>query len=260
MAFDMEKFNLLISKSEFDFKFLYFDSIGSTNDYAKTHTLDDESKTTVIISSSQTNGRGRIRREFISEKDKGIYFSIVKHGLKNCQIDMLTVAAAVCVCEAIEEECDVRLSIKWVNDILLDDKKICGILTENVFDNKTKNIDLSIIGIGINLFGKVDEKIQNIASSIEALTNKKISAENVVFNTVCGLERFFLNQNKEDVINKYRERCITVGRDVLVNDFTTTYQAKAIEVDDDGSLVVEFNEKKLHINSGEVSVLPLKSK
>ena len=253
MAFDEKLFGHLIKNSDFEFDHLYFKSIDSTNEYAKRHDFD---KTTVIISSEQYKGKGRLGRQFISEKDKGVYFSIVEYGLTHKQISMLTIAAGVCVCEVLEEECKKDFSIKWVNDILFDGKKVCGILVENTVDESTKSMQKSVIGIGINLYKNVDESICDIASSVEYMTSKKLLGERVVFKIVNKLEQFLKKNDKANILDIYRKKCITCNRDVIVNTFSKVYPAFALGIDDEGHLLVEAQGRTFALNSGEVSVLP----
>lgn len=256
MAFNTEIFQKLKDNGSYDFDFLYFEEIDSTNDFAKKAQYDKCGKVKVIISSYQSRGKGRLGRRFISKKDKGIYFSVITSNLDEDHISLLTVAAAVCVCETLERETGDKFDIKWVNDILYENKKICGILTENAIDTSTGTFERSIVGIGVNLYGTIDSELKNIASTVEEMTGKTVSCEKTVFDIVCGLTNYFSCTDTRKYLEKYRQRCTTLGKRITVNNVNEKYSAKAIEIDEQGRLVVETNGRISALNSGEVSVLP----
>ena len=128
-----------------------YKTIGSTNQVAKKMAIDGEAQGTVIISEEQTQGRGRMGRSFFSPAKSGIYMSLIlRPNVYAHEAVLVTTAASVGVCRAIEKVTDKNPQIKWVNDIFLDDKKICGILTEAVTNFETGLVECVIIGIGLN--------------------------------------------------------------------------------------------------------------
>lgn len=254
MAFDTDKFENLIKNSGEDVSFDYFEQIDSTNVYAKTADLKN-SFFNVIISSCQTNGKGRMGRSFISKKDTGIYFSVIVNGFEYEYISLLTVISAVCVIKALEKETGEDFKVKWVNDILYKDKKICGILVENVINPEKTAPERTVIGIGVNLFGKIDDEISSTASTVEDMTGKKVSPENLILLTLFYMKYYFSNPDNKEYLSFYKNKCVTLNNNILVNDFVNKYSAYALDIDDEGRLKIEKNGRIIYLNSGEASVL-----
>ena len=143
-------------------------SVTSTNDYLKQKALSSAKEGTVVVANEQTNGKGSKGRSFIS-LNGGIYMSIlVRPDFQNFDTTLITSLTAVAVSDSIEEKCGKKTQIKWVNDVLLQNKKVCGILCESVFasDNKPEFV---IVGIGINFSKPKDDfpdEIKDIATYI----------------------------------------------------------------------------------------------
>src|SRR5699024_5290207 len=171
-----------------DIEIEIFDKIDSTN----TESLRQLKKGLIkdykiILAHEQTNGRGRIGRNFYSPKDNGIYMSIIIP-YNDINPLALTAKAAVSVAKSLEDIIDEKIHIKWVNDLIVDDKKICGILTEGFIDYKTDKLSNIIIGIGINLNNKnyfIPKDLENIIKPIDFYKNidfSKIIAD--IFNDI----------------------------------------------------------------------------
>src|SRR5574344_1418381 len=138
-------------------QFEYFDSIDSTNTEAKRqlnslqdkkyHLWDEKG----LVAGQQTSGRGRLGRKFYSPENTGIYFSIIYSSREIINPGIITATAAVAVCRAIEKIYNVSAKVKWVNDVFVNNKKVCGILTEGIVNSKTLKIEAAIIGRGINI-------------------------------------------------------------------------------------------------------------
>ncbi|MBQ7580365.1 MAG: biotin--[Clostridia bacterium] len=257
MAFNIEKFEELTKNCPVEIECLFFDEIDSTNNFAKRRDVSCDGKMKVIVASSQSSGRGRLGKKFVSQKGKGIYFSVVTDLAESSKLPTLTVSAAVCVCRAMEKQIGKCLSFKWVNDIFLYGKKICGILTENVINPDTGAIEKTIIGIGADLYGTIDGSIKDVASTVEALTGKTVSCEELVFDTVVGLYEFLTKDDVSSYVEEYKRRCLTLKKRIIVNDYLQKYEAYALDIDEQCRLLIERNGKILALNSGEVSVLPL---
>jgi len=135
-------------------KFHYFDVVESTNELAKQPQFQNAEHGTVIIADSQTAGKGRQGKSFFSPPNQGIYMSVILNS-GGINTELVTVYAGVCVCLAIEALTDKKPQIKWVNDIFVNRKKICGILAENRSDSPNR----VIVGIGLNFYNEQGEKI-----------------------------------------------------------------------------------------------------
>lgn len=237
---------------EFDVE--VFDEIDSTNTYLKLKSRDFIKKNLIVIADKQTNGRGRLGKTFVSDKGKGLYLSVLVNDPQQDFIPLSTITAAVCVCEALDEICKKSFAIKWVNDIYFKNKKICGILTENIFNSQNSNVMYLISGIGINLYGEISNDIASIASTVEKETGVVINREFLAALVIKKFECYRNNFNKKNIIEKYKQKCFILNREIIVNDFSKQYSAKALDIDAEGRLVIESPFGIISLNSGEVSI------
>ena len=170
----------------------------------------------------------------------------------------ITAFAAVSVCEAIESISKKVPQIKWVNDIFIDGKKVCGILTEAVTDFESGGLDWVVIGIGINVHTRTEEfpsELQSVATSIYPDENisgvrNKLSAE-IINRILC----FETTPNEAEIFEKYKKRLMILGKEITVIQNQTEYRATAIDVDSVGHLIVK-NEKGeiITLFSGEIRI------
>ena len=239
---------------------LWFDCIDSTNTRARELARQGAPHGTTLIADHQTGGRGRRGRSFHSPAGSGIYMSVI---LRPCckpqQIMHLTCAAAVAMCDAVEHAVGFRPGIKWTNDLVYCKRKIAGVLTELGFDSHG-NVDFAVIGIGINCCQQESdfpEDIRQIAGSLFSVSGKEIDRAVVAAAMVDALYRMDaeLLTNKAHILNRYRHDCITLGREISLVRGDDIRHGTALDIDDDGALVVRFADGNTEIvNSGEVSV------
>ena len=216
--------------------------IGSTNDRAKELAMRGQVNV-CVTADAQENGRGRRGRSFRSEPGCGLYLSVV---LPASEAQMLTVRAAVVVAEAIEELTGVTPGIKWVNDLFLGGKKVCGILAEGVAGKP-----FAVLGIGINLKKQTfPEDLRAIASDLESETGVRV--EPAAMRD--AILRRLAEPVPEDLLDRYAKRCFVLGRRVTVFRGSETFEATAVGLDAAGGLVVERDGEKEVLHSGEVSV------
>ena len=213
------------------------ETLPSTNERAKELAKEGAPHGTVVTANAQTAGKGRRGRSFFSPIG-GLYMSVVLRDIK--APDMITPLAAVAVLEAIESLCNIHLGIKWVNDLYLNGKKICGILAQ-------AREDFIILGIGVNLDSTLPDELSDIAASL----NKNISKEALVSAILSHLERY-LDGGK--FLEKYRERSILTDKTVKVNSGDSCYTAFVKGIDDKGRLIVIKDGEEATLNSAEVSV------
>lgn len=222
-----------------------FDTLPSTNTYLKENaTLYDDK--TVVIALSQTGGRGRLGKSFSSNDLGGLYMSIL---LKNCRVKSeLTIRTAVCVHRAIKSAFGLDCSVKWVNDIYYDGKKLCGILCEQ---NGSGDI---IAGIGVNVLKRqFPVEIQNIAASIGDYC-KDADRERLLDNILSCFDDA-LSESFDDILAYYRSKCFILGKRVTVKSPSCEYAAVAQEILPDGSLLVKKDDgTKEALMSGEISL------
>ena len=240
--------------------FHYSEELGSTNDFLKTMAKDGAPHGTVLIADRQTGGHGRMGRSFHSPGGVGVYLSILlRPECRPTELLHLTCAVAVAMCDAVENATGLRPGIKWTNDLVHGKRKLGGILTELGLSPKGM-VDYAIIGIGINCCQQSADfapDIRNIAGSLAMVTGKEIDRSAVAAAMMDALHRMSsdLLTGKEEMLERYRTDCITVGQDISILRGEEVRHGHAIDVDEAGALVVRFSDGHTEaVNSGEVSV------
>lgn len=230
-----------------------FDSIDSTNKYLKSK-INEKNYGTIVISNEQTNGYGKSNREFLSNKDIGIYMSILIN--PNCLIEeslKITILTSVAISSAIKSICNLDVKLKWVNDIILNDLKVGGILCESQINLNNNIIDNMIVGIGINVKEfEFPTSLKNIATSIENNTNIKVSRNALISEIINFFDLYFIE--KANYIDLYKENSYVLGKDIKVIQNDKQFYAKAIDIDDNGSLIVQEQEKIIKLISSDISI------
>lgn len=230
-----------------------FDSIDSTNKYLKSK-INEKNYGTIVISNEQTNGYGKSNREFLSNKDIGIYMSILIN--PNCLIEeslKITILTSVAILSAIKSICNLDVKLKWVNDIILKDLKVGGILCESQINLNTNIIDNMIVGIGINVKEfEFPPSLKNIATSIENNTNIKVSRNALISEIINFFDLYFIK--KANYIDLYKENSYVLGKDITVIQNDKQFYAKAIDIDNNGSLIVQEQEKIIKLISSDISI------
>jgi len=233
----------------------------STNRVLKELAKNGAKEGQAVLANEQTNGRGRLGRYFFSPKDRGIYMSVLlRPDDKAYEMAPLTAWVAVAVANAIEAVSGVRPGVKWVNDLILNGKKICGIMTELAVKEDSNKVDYIIVGIGINVSGKQEEfpeELREIASSIEAETGLTVSRAQLVAEIIRELDLLSENWQIETskYLEQYRKDCVTIGKEVRVLSPEGERAATALSVEGDFSLLVRYDVGTIErVYSGEVSV------
>jgi len=236
----------------------YFDVLDSTNNYLKRRA--HELKSGIVIADCQTAGRGRLGRSFISPKGCGIYLSVLFS--PDCETDAitpLTCCTAVKVSDAIYNICGVKPAIKWVNDLIIGTKKICGILVETIINPTAGRIAI-IIGVGVNVNQSVSdfpEELRNTASSIAAETGNTFDRALLAAEIIKNLENMCENWsgNFEKYLNPYKESCVSLKKDAFIICGEKTEHVYVEDIDDSFGLIVRYPDGRLEtIRNGEVSV------
>ena len=240
--------------------FHWVSETGSTNDDLKALAKQGAPHGTVLIADRQSGGHGRMGRSFHSPEGVGIYMSILlRPACSPVELMHLTCAAAVAMCDALEDAVGLRPGIKWTNDLVHEKKKLGGILTELGLTPKGM-VDYAIIGIGINCCQKKEDfatDIQDIAASLSLLTGKEVDRAKVAAAMMESLYAMSctLFSGKFVMFRQYRRDCVTVGQDVSILQGDSVRHAHALNVDEEGALVVRYSDGTIEaVNSGEVSV------
>lgn len=238
-----------------------YDTLDSTNNRAKQLALENASHGTTVIAMQQTAGKGRLGRSFFSPRE-GIYLSIIiKPTFDLSKSVLVTAAASVAVAQAIESVCGRQAQIKWVNDVYLDGKKICGILTEGITDFETGHIESLVIGIGVNTSVKdFPDELRDTVGAVDGEYSRAALAAEIISRTL----KFAENIESREFIREYRDRSMVIGKNVTVYKGIYSISpekelegrsAKVLGIDDDGGLeVIYADEKRELLTSGEISV------
>jgi BirA family biotin operon repressor/biotin-[acetyl-CoA-carboxylase] ligase len=245
-----------LSKNNIDV--VLIDNAESSNDIAKELAKKGAKEGTVVVVKKQSAGKGRMGRRFISNEENGLYMSIILRPQISAQKSVkITVIGAVSTLEAIEESANVDCSIKWVNDIFIGEKKVCGILTEASINIETGLLDYAILGIGVNITspkGGFDEEIKSIATSIYALEAPRDYKSKLCALIVDKFLYYYKNIENMAYIGAYRAKSNLMGKKVDVIRGNEIISGEVVDIDDEANLVLNSHGNLLAFNSGEARV------
>ncbi len=241
---------------------LYFRMLPSTNDVAKELALRGVNEGTVVVAETQTAGRGRFKREWASPED-GLWLSIVlKPNVQLSQVSKLTLLASVAVAKTFNRLYGLKSEIKWPNDVLINQKKVCGILTESQIMGKT--LRFAILGIGINANFNIavfPTHLKESATTLRKELGRKIEREILLCEILAETEFYYglLRRGRFDIIlDDWRKLASILGSHVEIDTNRRRIQGRAIDVDDEGALIVRLEDNGLlRVVSGDiVKVVP----
>lgn len=240
-----------------DIDIIVYDEIDSTNTEAKRRLYSSDVKDfTVIVSDMQKGGRGRTGKSFASPKGSGVYFSIILHPkdfYDFSYFDLTTVKAAVAVVEGIKEATGKVAQIKWVNDLFINGRKICGILSELDADFESRSVKSVIVGIGINVNEPKDDSFKELKDIAGYIGTDVI--RNEILSSI--LNAFYENnyeKKDKEIIEYYKTHSLVIGKDLTFELNGKKYTAKGVDINDKGNLIVDTGEKRITLSSGEVSI------
>ena len=235
-----------------------YESVTSTNIIAKQAAplLQEDM---LVICAHQSEGRGRLGRSFFSPFCGGIYMSLCLHtSLSAKKLPLITTAAAVAVAQTLEEAADKQFGIKWVNDIYLDNKKVCGILTEGVFDPVSGKPYCAVLGIGINLtapVGGYPEKLKGIAGAVFEEECPKDKKNEIIAGIINRFYAFYDDIQSKSFLDDYRKRSTLDGKHIYYLKNGVKCEGEVVGIDDDFHLLVKDKNNNVHsLDSGEVTV------
>lgn len=237
---------------------IFMQEVDSTNDYAKRIALSAREGTTVIAE-KQTGGKGRMGRRWVSPPGTGIWMTLIlKPKLHPSKVYQITQAIAVAVSEALWETCGLKAGIKWPNDIIVNGKKICGILTE--MSAEPDLVYYIVVGIGINVntgLEDIPDEIKDKASSLKVELGKNISRKELLVRVAEHIEevyRRFVSEGFGAIVYDCNRLSVVLDREVEVTSTSRTYRGKALKIREDGVLLIETEHGIEEILSGDVSV------
>ncbi len=220
-------------------KIFYFDAVSSTMDVGLELGIKGMPEGTLVVAETQTKGRGRLGRHWSSPKHKGIYLSLIfRPKISPGEAPMLTLLAAVSICEAIKEIATLEAKIKWPNDILFHNKKLGGILTE--LSAEMDEVKFIVIGIGLNV-NNDSKSLTEGATSIREQKKESLNRVELLQEILRRIEENYLIFQKKGsgiIIDKWRIHNITLGRRVRISAHKEHLEGDAVDIDSDGGLLV----------------------
>lgn len=247
---------------------IHFDELNSTNTYAKSIASDLYKEGHIVITEKQLSGRGRLGRQWVSQNNKGIWMSIIlKPQINIADISKITQVAAAAINLGLSAH-GVKTEIKWPNDIIINNKKICGILVEmnsekniNTNTSEDSKINYVVVGIGINVNNDIEdfpEELRETATSIKIETNKEFKRNILVAEVLNNFEKLYIALNNNDFsksLDICRKNSYVIGKEINLIKNQEVKEATALNINDDGELVVMYKGGKTdNIISGEISV------
>lgn len=254
-----EHIKINLDTKEYGRKLIVLNEVDSTNNYAKKLAVNGAENGTTVVSDYQTSGKGRMGRSFFSPKGTGLYVSlIIRPDMDIISAQLITSCTAVAVAEAVEKLCNCEIKIKWVNDLFLNGKKLCGILTEASMNFEEKNLDYAVIGIGINICTAEDTpyELKGIITSIEQETGKTIDRNALCGEILNSLEKHILNIKSRKFMDEYRRRSFIFGKQVEIAGNCKLEKGIAIGIDENANLIVKLDDgQEITVNSGEARII-----
>ena len=236
----------------------YFDVTDSTNTQAKSLGEGDAPNGTLVVAGKQESGRGRRGRSFESPAGTGIFMTLLlRPEIEPQNASMLTLVSALAVAKGIEHMVDLPVQIKWPNDIVINGKKVCGILTE--MSAQMDYVNYIVIGIGINVGNEeFPEEIKDVATSIYLESGKHVNRAMLIEQIWEEFEDYYelyeKTQDLSSLVKEYDSYLVNRGQKVRVLDSKEPYEGKAMGITDRGELIVDTWEARRLVSAGEVSV------
>lgn len=236
----------------------YFAETDSTNIRARALAHEGAPEGTIVVAEAQTQGRGRRGRSWFSPPGCSLYLSIIlRPRVQPHEAPQLTLLAAVAMAETLLETADLPFTIKWPNDILVNGKKISGILTEMSLE--MDRVDYVVVGVGLNVNTPeeaIAEDIRDIATSLRMLTGKIFSRVRLLQVFLEKLEYYyglFQNRQFEKIRDRWKELSGIIGRQVKIENLDRAYEGEVVDIDQDGFLVLRSSAGELQrIVAGDV--------
>ncbi len=239
------------------------ETVDSTNNHLRLAAQQGAPEGLVVVADRQTQGKGRLGRQFHSPPGSGIYMSVLlRPEAPAADCALFTAATAVCVCRAVEEVAGVALSIKWVNDLLYQGKKLCGILTEASLQLEGSRLDYMIVGIGINTGGPglaLPPELNSIATTLYEICGARNLRNRLIAAVLNHLEGFYrdVQGQQADILAEYSRRLSLKGQKIRLSTGNPEEVFTAIDIDGQAGLIIEDGSgARRTLTYGEVSVLP----
>jgi BirA family biotin operon repressor/biotin-[acetyl-CoA-carboxylase] ligase len=254
--FEFEDFDIKLDTDIIGRNFIYMEEVDSTNSYL----LDSENKIdidgTVVLAERQFKGRGRKDRKWYSAKDQNLTFSILlKRKVNEKKIHLLNFGAALAVAYSLENLYQLRINLKWPNDVLADNEKITGILIESI--SKGSSIEKIVIGFGINVNQTSFQGSYNIPpTSVRKILDQEVSRERLLSELLNNFEEMLdrIVKDPRSILEDWKQRCRMLGEKIVVQDDDMLKTGIFDDIDDEGFLLLKTDDKIERILYGDVSL------
>jgi BirA family biotin operon repressor/biotin-[acetyl-CoA-carboxylase] ligase len=238
-------------------RIMIFDSLPSTNTHAKSLAINNAEEGTIVIAEEQTAGRGRLGRSWHTEPGKNLTFSlIIQPHLSPDHVGIISLYASVAVTSALTTVASVQLQCKWPNDVLINGRKCCGILSETTFtDGK---ISYVVIGIGVNINqSEFPPELASLATSLFLETGKCFDRTLVLAAILQQMESMYpliTSGRSSDIINQWQEHTTMFGNEVTINQDGRLLRGTALRLAEDGGLIIATQNGEVKVLAGDVSL------
>lgn len=238
----------------------HYEKLASTNTQAKRIADQGGAEGTVVVAEEQTGGRGRLDRSFLSPFAKGVWFSLIlRPHISPMEVSKMTLVAAVSVCKALRALGLHDCGIKWPNDILVNGRKMVGILTE--LSASVEKINYIIMGIGINTGIETDDLSDDLKENVTSFAIEKVPVSRAALlqEVLRQLETYYrlvLSQGFGIILEEWKNLSCMLGKDVKVIASDGTFGGKAVDIDEDGNLLVQTEHGLQRVLAGDVSIRP----
>lgn len=261
MTFDLNELNQRLKRNLIGRDIHYYDETESTNDVAFSLGIAGAPEGTVVLADSQRGGKGRFQRSWHSPPASNIYTSIIlRPEIRLSNASQIPILAGVAVAEVLDKYCPGGIRLKWPNDILLDNKKLCGILSQ--LKIREHKVDFVVLGIGMNINMKYDqfpEDIRGSAVSLSMKTGIQISRKELLIRVYENLEKWYKKlvlDGFEPVKKKWMSMSSMTGKHVTISFLGEIVQGTVTGIDDSGSLIIRNEHDELiRVTAGDATIL-----
>ncbi len=253
--FNIEEFDLKLETSFIGRNFIYIEEINSTNEYLMTES-ENLGNGTVILSEFQIDGKGRLNRKWLSNKNQNLTFSILLNKkLDKININHINLSASLAVANSIENLFQLKTDLKWPNDILVKNKKLSGILLESTFNNS--KLEKLVIGIGVNVNQtKFEGEYKVKPTSLKFEVKKEISRERLLNEILNNFEANIieLKTNSKRILNDWRDKCRMIGEHITIHSNDKIIHGIFYDIDANGFMIIKIGDQLEKITSGDISL------
>ncbi|MEE9594577.1 MAG: biotin--[acetyl-CoA-carboxylase] ligase [Candidatus Hydrothermarchaeales archaeon] len=236
---------------------VYFETVGSTNDIAKEMAEKDAEEGLVVIAEKQTSGRGRLDRSWVSQRG-GLYLSILlRPKMEPEHLQQLTLIAGLAAMRTVESY-GLEAAIKWVNDVRINGKKVCGVLTE--VSGSAEMMGYAVVGVGLNVNNRVSKFPKDVRDIATSLKDEGASASlaDVARRLLKQFDTYYqriLGGGFSEILNEWKASCDTIGKRVRIVRINEVIEGTAMDVDEGGALIVETAGAVERVTAGDVIYL-----